>query len=372
MEENVLFTVTMLPARYGDSLWICYGNLADRHNILIDGGTRGTATSIRSLLNTLPRTQRFIELLVVTHLDRDHIEGILALLKDEELNFRIGEIWFNGWPQLSDQTRDEAFGARQAEELSARILAHDLAWNKSFAGKAIVVPEKGNLPVITLPGLMQLTLLSPLRSDLDKLVPAWENELRLLNLRPGYGMLKQTGKKNIEAFGGSINIDELNETKFHEDDSAGNGSSIAFLAEYAGKKCLFAGDALPSNILASISRLEKNEFWVDLFKLSHHASAHNTSPELLDKLNCARYAISTNGSIYYHPSKETIARVIKRIKPGQEIFFNYRNNFTKIWEDEGLTKRFKYRTRYPKNGQLTIDLMKELEPWEDTQWGETE
>ena len=365
-DDNALFEVTLLPARYGDGLWIRYGTKARPHHILIDGGTRGTASVIEELLQELPEDRRVIDLLVVTHLDRDHIEGILALLEPKKLSFKIDEIWFNGWPQLIGKTAVEAFGARQAEELSARILAHGLCWNEKFEGKAVIVPEQGDLPEIILPGGLELILLSPFKKNLEELVPVWEEELRKLNLEPGYGV--QQTPPGVEAFGG-INIEELNELCFHEDDSAGNGSSIAFIAQYAGKRCLFAGDALPSVILAALNRKERGYYPVDLFKVSHHASAHNTSPDLLDKAPGGRYAISTNGSIYSHPSRETMARVIKRTGAGQELVFNYRTKFTDIWEEKDLRRRYRYRTRYPDGEGITINILEKLKDWDETEFG---
>lgn len=66
------YEINFLPARYGDCLWIQYGTLESTKNILIDGGTGGTKKHIKKILEDLPKEKRIIELLVVTHIDRDH------------------------------------------------------------------------------------------------------------------------------------------------------------------------------------------------------------------------------------------------------------------------------------------------------------
>jgi len=128
------FDINFLPARYGDCIWIEYGTNDEMHRILIDGGTSGTKSDIRELIEALPEDQRKFELVVVTHVDRDHIEGILALLEEEKLAFKVEDFWFNGWEHLPEDNREE-FGPVQGERLTAAILKHHVKWNKAFDDK---------------------------------------------------------------------------------------------------------------------------------------------------------------------------------------------------------------------------------------------
>lgn len=354
------FTVNFLPAKYGDCIWIEYGEGEERYRILIDGGTGGTKHIIKNMIQELPEEERHFELIVVTHIDRDHIEGILSLLEEDKLGFTAGDFWFNGWNHLPGNSADEPFGAVQGERLTASILKHRLPWNSAFDGKAVAISAQGELPVISLPGEMKLTIISPLIQNLATLKGKWVAEVLKANLKPGFGLDEESAEGDIERFGLETaipNIDALNDEEFHEDDAAANGSSIAFLAEYGGKRALFAGDSFPSVVLQSLNKLYDSRAPIDLMKLSHHASAHNTSPELIEKLECKRYAISTNGSIYKHPAQVTVARIIKRGGKRPELIFNYATPYTKIWKANLLPLKHKYETTYPNSEGIIVALL---------------
>lgn len=352
-----------MPARYGDSIWITYGKEDELHYILIDGGTAGTAESIVSHINEISEEKINLELVVVSHIDQDHIAGILKLLNNHNLSSKIGDFWFNGWQHLQPENLEvEEFGAKQAEGLSIEIQRQSIPWNNAFKGKAISITDVDALPVITLPGGLRITILSPLKEDLLNLKPVWAEEIIKAGLVPGYSVT-DTDKSNkmLESFGSQTpDVESLSSEPFEEDGGVANASSIAFIAEFANKRVLFAADALPSKIL---HRLESKEIddnlVVDLLKVSHHASAGNTSNELIDKLNCSNFLISTNGSNYHHPSPNTIARLIKRGGPGTTLFFNYRTPYNSMWDNALLKDIHKYNTEYPidDNG-ITVDMFK--------------
>lgn len=351
----MIFDIHFLPAKYGDSIWIEYGTAGNTKIILIDGGTGGTKKHIRELIKTLPG-EKNIELLVVTHIDKDHIEGILSLLKDDQLDFTVGSTWFNGWSHLP-ASEHEHLGAKQGENLSKEILKHKLAWNKEFNEKAVVIPDDGVLPIIDLSGGMKLTLLSPTRKNLAVLRDKWEEELSKLNLVPGFGE-EEAIDDDIESLGiEEPDVEELVKEEFHEDEAAANGSSIAFLAEYGDKKVLFAGDSFPGVIMESLNKIYAGEVQLDLVKLSHHASAHNTSPDLIKKLDCKRFVISTNGSIFKHPAQVTVARVVHLKKgEGTELIFNYKSDYNKCWNLNSLKDDYGYTTIYPTTEGVKVSL----------------
>jgi glyoxylase-like metal-dependent hydrolase (beta-lactamase superfamily II) len=74
------FTIEMLPARQGDALWIEYGDSAHPRRALIDAGTPETWDVVRPKIEQLAPAERRFELLVVSHIDLDHIGGVLPLL----------------------------------------------------------------------------------------------------------------------------------------------------------------------------------------------------------------------------------------------------------------------------------------------------
>ena len=80
------------------------GKGAAKRYVIIDGGLTDTATALRQRIDKARRERGVdtldIELLVVTHIDNDHILGIIDLLKEETPGLRVKDIWFNGRPQL--------------------------------------------------------------------------------------------------------------------------------------------------------------------------------------------------------------------------------------------------------------------------------
>jgi len=59
--------------------------------------------------------------LVITHVDQDHILGVLAMLKDVERPEEFSDVWFNGFDQLNDN-EFESFGPVDGEFLSTAII----------------------------------------------------------------------------------------------------------------------------------------------------------------------------------------------------------------------------------------------------------
>ena len=129
------------------------------------------------------------------------------------------------------------------------------------------------------------------------------------------------------------------------------GCTTAFLAEFEGKRCLFAGDAHPSVLEDSIQRLleERGEpcLQLDAFKLPHHGSKANLSPDLLRLLACDLYLVSTNGSYFGHPDQEAIARILLHGGDEPTLLFNYRCEENEVWDDEILMDDFGFWAVYP-------------------------
>jgi glyoxylase-like metal-dependent hydrolase (beta-lactamase superfamily II) len=200
-----MFNIRFLPARYGDAIRIAYGKPDAPRLVLIDGGTGGTREEILADLKAYEAKGGVLELIIVTHIDRDHIEGILKLLEDKDFTLPVGDFWFNGWPQLPQDTDDEEFGPVQGERLSTQIRGRGLNWNKHFGGQAAVIPDTGALKEITLEGGLKITLLNPTLGYLEGLKKVWVKELRLANLDPGFpegghfvaGLTKENRQRNL-------------------------------------------------------------------------------------------------------------------------------------------------------------------------------
>lgn len=356
-----MFRIEMLPAGHGDALLVEYGDAAAPHRVLIDTGPFYAYPSFAQRILDLGSSGQTLELLVVTHVDTDHVDGAIKLLAAAPTGITLRDVWFNGWQHLVPG-RAEKRGPVQGEMLSA-LIEDRLPWNVAFAGQAVTVKKGQPLPVRPLEGGLTLTLLSPEWKDLTVLNTHWEKEVRTAALDPGSRqqaldkLLKSPRYRPRRA--GPPDVGALAAERFDEEGKTpSNASSIAFLAEYDGKTCLFAADAQPSRLVDSIKALlrERGErrLKVDAVKISHHGSRGNTSPELLSLLDCKHFLISTNGGGGFrspHPHPQTIARIVTACGPGVELWFNYCSDLTRPWDDPGLKRRNEYETHYPPDGQ---------------------
>lgn len=365
MPTPFFFRIEMLPARHGDCLWIEYGKGKTVNRILIDGGPADTFHYIEKRIAQMPAGDKAFELIVLTHVDADHVEGLVRLFAEKPLPFTVDSVWFNGWRQM--EKSNGLLGAMQGEFLSA-LLARRVpkAWKAN--SKPMLVPTEGKLPSYTLAGGMKITLLSPNVSKLKKMAKAWKNAVEASGISPGdleaawealAKRKKFVPKKGL--LGAAPNLDVLIEKQFVKDQAAPNGSSIAFLAEYGGKSALFLGDAHADVIVDSVRRLCEERgierLGVNAVKVAHHGSKGNTSVALLKAIESPAYLISTNGDQFEHPDAECIARTIRLGRP-QYLFFNYRSEFTKPWLSKASQDKFGYtaKVRAASELQLTISL----------------
>ena len=400
-----MLTLQMLPAGCGDCLWLEYGTGAAKRVVIIDGGLTETATALRRRIEKARQERGIakleVELLVVTHIDNDHILGIIDLLKADTPGLHIKDIWFNGRPQLmslpkppADSGRgggrrprkakstgpadlmggagdsDDVEGADQAEldvaalpsaadllgpqqgdQLSTLLAARNLPWNKHalWKGGSVMIPASGALPSVTLEGDLKLTVLGPNIERLYKLCTVWSDIL---------------GGTEADAPSSSAPDDLLGRRDTWppvwkdgegSDPSAANGSSIMLLAEYGGHALLLAGDGYAPDMAAAFDRLRAQRqmpstFPLDAFKLSHHASENNLTRDVLERIDCRRFLVSTDGSVHRHPDHQALLRILRYVTPRPEILFNYRADTTRPWEESksAVTSQFQdYVVRFP-------------------------
>jgi beta-lactamase superfamily II metal-dependent hydrolase len=336
----------LLPACDGDCLLLSFGSGALTNRILIDGGRAATYRLIRPML----ARAGVIDLLVVTHIDQDHILGVVAMLEEQERPARFGDIWFNGYDQLRE-VGTEVFGAREGERLTSALLAQDLPWNRAFSGHAV----RWGCPAVRVGGAA-LTILSPDRDQLSALIPVWEKECAREGLITG--RKAKEPPHGYEQFG-PVDISGLADDKFVPDPSKTNRASIGFLFEYEGIRLIFTGDGDDTRLRTSLRALAEAEggrFRADALKVSHHGSRGNLSRETLEILECATYIISTDGSRHQHPDNTTMARILKYGATPKEIAFNYIAPAS-CWRMPEWQTAYGYTLRCPepaRDGHLTL------------------
>jgi hypothetical protein len=330
------------------------------HQALIDGGPATTYENLRDFL--MESGRRHLDLVVVTHVDGDHIEGVVRLLQDRTaIGLSIGDVWFNGWPQLERAHSGQAMGPDQGEMLGALLLRDELPWNSAFGHEqAVRLPAQGSPPCIPLPGGATATVLGPGPDQLQMLRTEWTRVLRRANVvpgRPDLALRRLARRRSLRGLGEPMG-------SARTDDSVANASSICLLIEHQGRSVLVTGDGHGDVLAAGIRRLLDSRgidrLPIDVLKLPHHGSAANVTEELLDLVDCARFVFSTNGAYHQHPDASAVERVIamgERLARPLELIFNYDCPTTSRWRQSFPGASRRYETRYPQSSRtLTIDV----------------
>ncbi|MET0663137.1 MAG: CHAT domain-containing protein, partial [Ilumatobacteraceae bacterium] len=304
--------LTALTAACGDCLLLDYtGDDGRPRRLLIDGGL-GSAfdRGLGSMLGAAG-TPTKVDVAVVTHVDLDHIEGMLRALRDGRLV--ADDIWFNGREQLErlfnpDGTR----GVRQGDALTELI--PESIRNVAVSGAAFVVPADARPRTIPLPGGATAVLLSPTEERLRRLLRKWPE--------PDRGDDDQGSFDHL--IGAFVDEPERGVGEFGKDTSVANGSSIAFLFEHGGTSILLTGDAFASELEASIRALlaqrGESKLHVGVFKLPHHGSRQNITDDLLDLIEPDQILVCTDGSKFKHPDEDALDKVREHY-PAVPIFF---------------------------------------------------
>jgi hypothetical protein len=366
MTSSAHFTVELLPARHGDCLWVEYGSKRTPKRLLIDGGPVATYPDLERRLREVKGDQRRFELIVMSHVDADHVEGILRLFSPSRPEFSVGKVWFNGWRQL--EPKHKLLGPEQGEFLSALLTQRVKTDVWDANGLPMVVPDEGALPQSSFSGIT-LTLISPSPLKLKRMKKEWENKVRGVKLTPGdleEAWRRLGDKKKFLPKEGLLGKKELDDTlidQFKIDPARANGSSIAFLAEVGKKSVLFLADAHPDVVVSSVERLCKSRgkavLEVDAVKVAHHGSKANTSKALLEVVKSPRWIISTNGDIFGHPDKACMERLLKQASP-QALYFNYDSDSTRPWIKKAKLAGCQVFVRGTDDPSLKIDLNEPL------------
>jgi beta-lactamase superfamily II metal-dependent hydrolase len=333
----------ILQAEHGDSIVISVEFESVRRNILIDGGPAQTFAvqniprTLQLYLNEIKEKSELVDLLVLTHVDDDHIGGLLAgFNKYGYLSNLTQEVWFNSGKLIFDHFN------KPISNSNSVILKSSVGSNTS-TGQGIKLEDhlegmKNSInkeiwshSIITAGNEFSrfgcnFKILSPSIPKLQKLLTAWEKDRLNANT-------SAASKDYDKSFQELLNSDE-----FIEDKKPHNGSSLAFIFEFNGKKLLLLGDSHPSVIANSLRELGfsvDNRLHIDYVKISHHGSKANTNDDLLSLISSRNFIISTNGNYHGLPNKKTLARIINNF-PNANLIFNYPDLVNKIFTKEEL------------------------------------
>jgi hypothetical protein len=316
----MIFSLEALRARHGDSLLLQFGTKEQPTAVLIDGGPGAAwGESVRPRLTAMRESLRTVgeigdgdplplELIMVSHVDDDHIGGLLGLTDDlirptGDVLVEPKGLWHNAFEDLTDDEDGPAELAAVAPGPEAAAVlasvnqgrrlksdAEQLGWtiNAGFGNakpRLVQAPEQGGRSV-DLDDTTSLFVIAPRADQIEGLRKEWAEQLR-----------KQRKREAKPA-----------ELAAYLDESPYNLSSIVCLARQGKRSMLLTGDARGDHILDALEAADATEggkLHVDILKLPHHGSIRNVEKDFFEAITADHYVISANGRDG-NPESETL------------------------------------------------------------------
>lgn len=316
-----IFTLETLRARHGDCLILHWGDEDDPQRILVDGGAaRVYDEFLRPRLEELRGDDDVLRfrLLVISHIDDDHVNGILDLMKElrrasernDPIPYRFQTLWHNAFDDvlgneekaraLVEEASKTVGGAAAldpenlpaglpVEEHSGLVLAsvrqgRQLRLDAEALGIAVNQTASGQGGLLTagiaenLGDGLAVRLLGPSREQVDELQEEWDDYLE----EKGMGQV----------------LDEAEVAEF-VDGSVFNLASLVLLVEKDGKTMLLTGDARGDHVLEAVEEADlfgpSGHLHVDVLKMPHHGSDRNVDHVFFERITADHYVFSGDG-----------------------------------------------------------------------------
>ena len=358
----------------GDCLLLSSGDNTPRR-ILIDGG-RSTSyqRNTRDFLGGLRAGNAKIDIICVSHIDDDHITGVLQLVEDEiawrAFEFQqeddpdqppptvarppeIGEVWHNGLFHLvGDQIAPSVEGvlesvatvlagapSEELKELASELDALATGEQASMELSRRLSPEQlgialnphGDGPLmkrgtsdtarggdtVTL-GPLKISVLGPSDDDIEKLRLGWQkwldqNKKALRELQAE--MLED--EERLGTLSPRIVANPMLETALGEGlkgVTPANLASLMLLVEEGTATVLLTGDGVSQEILDGLAhhgKLDENQrIHVNVLKVQHHGAKANVEAKFVKAVTADHYVFCGNGA-HHNPEKEVVEAFAK-------------------------------------------------------------
>lgn len=365
---------TAFHAGDGDCVLVTSSDNPPRR-VLVDGG-RSTSyvNNTRDFLGQIGVAQEKLDIVCVSHIDDDHITGILRLVQDEvewrafeflrtivsttpEPNLarppEIGEVWHNGLfrlvgddlghtvepvlamvatvlagspddrlRDLASQLDDLATGEKASMELSRRLSPEQLgiALNPPTGGQLMKRETTGAIgpaEQVTL-GSLEIQLLGPSQDDIDNLREKWQewidtHQAALDQLHAD--MLadeERLGTLSPRIVANPMLDQALGEGLANVTEA--NLASLMLLVEETGSTVLLTGDGVSSEIIAGLERhgrLDANgRIHVNVLKVQHHGAKANVEEDFVKRVTADHYVFCGNGA-HDNPEIEVVEAFAK-------------------------------------------------------------
>jgi hypothetical protein len=319
----MVFSLEALAARHGDCLLVHFGSTSAPRTILIDGGPAAVygATlkprllELRESLIALGAIKADdalpLAIAMVSHIDDDHIGGLLALAEDPDGGLGLASaswvapktLWHNTFDELAgdpgpvldlavldEPGRTAAVISSVPQGRDLRTAAEGLGWriNWPFPDGLVQRAEDG-VRTIKLDEQTKLLILAPRSEEIARMRDEWSRQLE---------HLKQ-GKTHSAAVAAYV------------DQSPTNLSSIVCLAQQGERKMLLTGDARGDLVLQALDSAgvsKQGSLHVDILKLPHHGSMRDLDVDFFARITADHYVISGDGR-YGNPETQTLEMI---------------------------------------------------------------
>jgi beta-lactamase superfamily II metal-dependent hydrolase len=322
--KESMLTLHVVQAECGDCLILEYGPQSKPKYILIDGGPAGTYdTHLRGELEKIKRGGGRLELGILSHVDNDHIVGLLDLtaeLRQQRANratetIEIDSLWHNAFSQTigGDNDIEPRLKALQANArnfagvmtvTNAAVEGIGEGGQLRSAAVLLGIPINSDLisvddaprPIRSADGL-RLYVVGPTKKSLEELKTEWLAWLDKHETSP-------LSTEEIAAMA---------------DRSVPNLSSIMVLAEdeTTGKRLLLAGDGRGDHLIDGLGQANllsrDGTLHVDVLKVPHHGSTRNVTGDFFKTVTADKYVISANGK-YGNPDLDTLIWILEAAK----------------------------------------------------------
>jgi len=387
--------LTVFQSDKGDCLLL---TAASGQRMLVDGGmTVSYNEHVAPALGKLRDDGGVLDIVYVSHIDDDHIGGILNMMDDAVAwrvhDFQVGSgnpnhrepevprppdvkaIWLNAFHEMVDDNdgrienmlaasaailsghpsaeirrvgigqRDLVTSKKQAIQLSRRVGASQLniPLNPQFGGKLMMVQTA---PAVLNLGTLSVSIIGPFAEDLDKLRKEWnawlsENQETLTQIR------RRAADDNRRL--GTSEVDRLIRPMLSQAQLFGdrakvtppNLASLMILAEEGGKTVLLTGDGHADDILKGLEHHGKldaaGRLHVDVLKVQHHGSEHNIHQGFCQRITADTYIFCGNG-FSTNPELGVIDLITGERVAGDARHFKFRFNTRSTVIDKELNK----------------------------------
>lgn len=320
------FTIEMVDVGDADCFLISFADSSNKKdlNIIIDGGKESLLNSRYRSLDVFleeKHSDMVIDGIVVTHIDDDHIGGILrffnSLLLTKKETLQSMFIVYNDYDENFISTRQASDLRKSITKMKERLKTYNntcvtnpvhLLKLKSYEQDYDSLNASINtklrddaLPIVFFSiSKRRHLLLENLEDDKVYITFLTPDYPELKSFMYKWRALRTPDKGKIDA-------------------KVVNNSSISILIEFGGKKVLMTGDAYISKVTTALESIGFDKIGsIDYIKLAHHGARNNNIGliNLAKKTNCCRFFVSANGKDA-HPDKDMIEEI--RAEMGSKV-----------------------------------------------------